>query len=158
MRFVYNQKQYEVMELHDICDISFMGMVALFEVQYCYYKRNERVLVNEEDFLAQDESEDSPIINEELRFVNYFPIDSRDHQYIIENCEYFIDHEYDEQFDELKHLLWKLKKAIMEFEKDIREDNNTKGSLDRLEYAQSDIYDWVEKNINVTNCSEEGEE
>ena len=157
MRFVYNQKQYEVMELHDIGDISWMGMVALFEIQYAYYKKRERVLVSEEDFLSQDDHPNSPYIFEERRFVNYFPQDSRDQQEIIDNCIYFIEHEYDEQFDELKYLLRKLKNAIVEFTNDVKKNHNPKSSLDRLEYAQSDLYDWVDKNISATNCCEDGD-
>ena len=93
MRFVYNHKQYEVMELHDIHSISFMGMLALFEVQYCHYEKGTRVIDSEEDFLSQDDHKDFPIIFEELRFINHFPIDSREHQDIVDNCQYFIDHE-----------------------------------------------------------------
>ena len=148
MRFVYNNKEYEVMEMHDIGDISFSGFVVLFEIQYASYKGEERTLVSEEDFLDQ-ENRDNGFVFEERRYINHFPIDSRDQPSIIENCEYFIDHEYDKQFDELKYLLRKLKLAINEFEKDFEEDANTKGSLDRLEYAQSDVYDWVKKNIEV---------
>lgn len=147
MRFVYRNKQYEVVELHDVGDISYMGMVALFEIQYAYYKKGNRVLVEEEDFLSQDDHPNFPCIFEERRFVNCFPQDSRDHQEIIDNCIYFIDHEYDKNFDECKYYLMVLRKAQIEFEKDIKEGNDTKGSLDTLEYAQSDIYDWVYKNI-----------
>lgn len=149
MRFIHNQKEYEVLELHDINDISYMGMVVLFEIQYCYYKKTKRVVVTEEEFLAQDDTPNSPIIFEERRYVNNFPIDSREQSSIIEVCEYFIDHEYDEQFDNLKYLLRKLKIAIVEFQDDCEHDYNTKGSLDRLEYAQSDIYDWVSENIDL---------
>ena len=149
MRFVYNHKQYEVMEMHDIHGISFMGMVVLFEVQYVHYEKGSRVFDSEEDFLAQDDHEDSPFIFEELRFVNHFPIDSRDHQEIIENCQYFIDHEYDKDFDECKYLMKQVRKAQIEFEKDIREGNREKSSLEALEYAQSDLYDYIRDNIEV---------
>ena len=67
----------------------------------------------------------------------------------IHNNKEFEVVENDKQFDELMYLLRKLKSAIVEFEKDFEEDNNTKRSLDRLEYAQSDIYDWVKENIEV---------
>lgn len=56
--------------------------------------------------------------------------------------------------DELMALLKELRKAQIEFNKDIDEGNNTKGSLDRLEYAQSDIYEWVEKNIKIEEDQE----
>ena len=148
MRFVYNHKEYEVMEMHDIQDTSFSGFVVLFEIQYASYLGDKRTLVSEEDFLDQ-ENRDNGFVFEEKRYINHFPIDSRDQPSVIENCEYFIDHEYDKQFDELKHYLRKLKSAIVEFEKDFQENNNTKGSLDQLEYAQSDIYDWVKENIEV---------
>lgn len=46
-------------------------------------------------------------------------------------------------------LLKKLKKAIIEYEKDFEENNDTKGSLDALEYAESDIYDFVKKYIEL---------
>lgn len=147
MRFVYNHKQYEVMELHDIHSISFMGMVVLFEVQYVHYENGTKVLNSEEDFLEQDDHKDSPIIIEELRFINHFPIDSRDQQDIVKNCQYFIDHEYDKDFDECKYFMKQVRKAQIEFENDIKEGNNTKGSLDELEYAQSDLYDYIRDNI-----------
>lgn len=147
MRFVYNHKQYEVMELHDIGDISYMGMVILFEIQYAYYKKGNRVLVEEEDFLSQDDHPNFPSIFEERRFVNYFPQDSRDQQEIIDNCIYFIDHEYNKNFDECKYLMMQVRKAQIEFEKDIKEGNDTKGSLDTLEYAQSDLYEYIRDNI-----------
>lgn len=147
MRFNYKNKEYEVMELNDIHAIAFMGLVALFEVQYCHYEKGSRVRDTEEDFLAQDEKKDSPIIFEELRFVNYFPIDSREHQYIIDNCEYFIDHEYDKDFDECKYYMRKVREAQIEFENDFKNDYSTKGSLDKLEYAQSDLYDYIRENI-----------
>ena len=101
----------------------------------------------EEEFLAQDDHQDSPIIFEELKFINHFPIDSREQDYIIEQCHYFIDHEFDKDFDECKYLMKQVRKAQIEFEKDIKEGNNTKGSLDTLEYAQSDLYDYIRENI-----------
>lgn len=148
MRFVYNNKEYEVMGMHDIGDTSFSGFVVLFEIQYASYLGDKRTLVNKEDFLDQD-NRDNGFVFEERRYIKCFPIDSRDHHSILENCEYFIDHQHDKQYDELKYYLRKLKSAIVEFEQDFRENNNTKGSLDRLEYAQSDIYDWVKENIEV---------
>lgn len=140
MRFVYNHKQYEVMEMHDIHGISFMGMVVLFEVQYVHYEKGSRVFDSEEDFLAQDDHEDSPFIFEELRFVNHFPIDSRDHQDIIENCQYFIDHEYDKDFDELKYLVRNLKLAY---------DRVAKygASTDIYDDAISNLVEWANNNI-----------
>lgn len=121
MKFRYNKKQYEVLEIRDIDEQSFGGfVVVVFEIT-----------------LGR------------RRFINTFPLDSKDHQSIIENCEYFIAHEFDKSFDELKYLLMEYRKAQIEFNKDIDEGNDTDGSLDRLEYAQSDIYDWVAKNISV---------
>ena len=149
MRFIYNHKQYEVMELHDIHCISFMGMVALFEVQYCHYEKGLRLIDSEEDFLAQDDHKEAPIIFEELRYINHFPIDSREQENIIENCQYFIDHQYDKDFNTCGYYLMNLKKAINEFENDFKNNYSTKGSLDRLENAQSDIYDWVKENIEL---------
>ena len=100
--------------------------------------------------IAQYESFESlKIIFEEKKFINYFPIDSREHDYVIESCQYFIDHRYDKNFDTCGFYLMNLKKAIVEFENDFDNDYSTKGSLDRLEYAQSDIYDWVKENIEL---------
>lgn len=48
---------------------------------------------------------------------------------------------------DLFKLLKGLKNAFVEFEEDIDKNNSTKGSLDRLEYAQSDLLDWVKDNI-----------
>lgn len=150
MRFVYQHKEYEVLELHDIQDISFEGMVVLFEIQYASYNgKGERTRRSEEEFLSQDDDEKNLIICEEKKFVNYFPIDSREHDYIIENCQYFIDHRYGKNFDPCGYYLMNLKKAIVEFEDDLKNDYSTKGSLDGLEYAQSDIYDWVKENIEL---------
>ena len=147
MRIAYNNKQYELVELNDIHNTSSYDIVAIFEVQYTYYQGGEKHLVSEEDFLAQDDNENSPIINEELVFIQYFYGASESKEQIIENAHYFLDHEYDKDYNELKYLLRKLKNAIVEFNKDIENHHSTKGSLDRLEYAQSDIYDWVNKNI-----------
>ena len=49
--------------------------------------------------------------------------------------------------NDLFSLLKNLKSAIVTFEKDSESGNSTKGSLDAIEYAQSDIYEWVEENI-----------
>lgn len=48
---------------------------------------------------------------------------------------------------DLFKLLKGLKDTFVEFEEDIDKNNSTKGSLDRLEYAQSDLLDWVKDNI-----------
>lgn len=48
---------------------------------------------------------------------------------------------------DLFKLLKGLKDAFVEFEEDMDKDYSTKGSLDRLEYAQSDLLDWVKGNI-----------
>ena len=50
---------------------------------------------------------------------------------------------------ELQQLLIKWRETQINFEKDIEENNDTKGSLDALEYAQSDVYEWVKNNIKV---------
>ena len=50
-------------------------------------------------------------------------------------------------YNNLFDLLRTYRDAILEFDNDTKENNSTKGSLDRLEYAQADIYDWVKKNM-----------
>lgn len=49
---------------------------------------------------------------------------------------------------DLFKLLRTYKKAIIEFNEDIENDNSTKGSLDNLQDVQADIYEWVEKEID----------
>jgi len=147
MRFVYNNKEYEVLELYDINGVSRMGMVALFEIQYAHYEHGKRVLDDEEAFLNQNDYEDSPIIFEEMRFVNHFPIDTQSKEEIINTCEYFIDYEYDKQFSEVKFLMAQVKKAWLEFQNDIANGYDTKGSLDKVEYAQSDLTEWILENV-----------
>lgn len=142
MRFAYNHKQYEVMELHDIYGICSMGMVVLFEVQYCHYEKGTRVVDSEEDFLSQDDHKDMPLICEELRYVNQFQVEANNHAEIIETCHYFIDHEFDKDFDELKHLMREYCKAFKNFEKD--EDK-----LEELEDAQYELLDYINKNVGV---------
>lgn len=149
MRFIYNNRQFEVVELQDIGGICSMGMCALFEVEYCHYEKGTRVVNTEEEFLDQDNQIDAPIICEELKFINYFFMDNREQDYIIEQCQYFIDHEYDKNFDACKCLMREVRKAQIEFENDIANGYSTKGSLDRLEYAQSDLYDYIKENIKV---------
>ncbi len=62
------------------------------------------------------------------------------------------------QISKLMDLLKALRKAQIEFNNDLKEDNSTKGSLDKIEYAQSDIYEWVENNIKIDHDGkEEGE-
>ena len=147
MRFVYNNRKYEVMEMHEIGGISCNRLLVLFEIQYAYYKKDVRVLVEEKDFVAQNDYPNFPSIFEEKRYVNFFPQDSWEQQDIIDNCIYFIDHEYKKNFDECKYFMRQVRKAQIEFEMDLKEGNNTKGSLDRLEYAQSDLYDYIRNNI-----------
>ena len=48
---------------------------------------------------------------------------------------------------DLFQLLRTYKKAIKDFDYDTKHDYSTKGSLDRLQDVQADIYEWVEKNI-----------
>lgn len=50
-------------------------------------------------------------------------------------------------YNNLFDLLRTYRKAILEFDNDMSKNNSTKGSLDRLEYAQADIYDWVKENM-----------
>ena len=54
---------------------------------------------------------------------------------------------YNFDFDECKYLLMNLRKAIQEFDDDIAARNDTKSSLDKLEFAQGDLYEYVEQNI-----------
>ena len=51
------------------------------------------------------------------------------------------------KLEELEPLLIEVRKAQIEFDADIKENNNTKGSLDRLEYALSDLQEWISHNI-----------
>ena len=153
MKFVYKNKEYEVLELHDIGDTSCTNMVALFGVQYCYYENNHRVVVSEEEFLDQSMDANAPIIVQEYKHINHFEIDAENHP-LIETCQYFIDHQFDKDVDELKYLLMEWRKAQKTFDDDVEEDNDTKSSLDALEYAQSDVYDWVHENIQA---NEEGD-
>ena len=146
MRFVYNERKYEVMDMCDFDGACSMGLV-LFEVQYCSYEYGKRVKHSEEEFLSQEDYDDAPIIMEQLRYINYFPRSSRDPQNVIEECEYFIDHEYDKDFDECKYLMRQVRNAQIELDNDIKEGNRTKSSLDALEYAQSDLYDYIRDNI-----------
>lgn len=44
-------------------------------------------------------------------------------------------------------LLRTYRKTIKDFENDTKHNYSTKGSLDRLQDVQADIYEWVEKNI-----------
>lgn len=148
MRFIYKKKEYEVLELHDIQGISFEGMVVLFEIQYAsYQKGGKRIRKTEDDFLAQDENNE--FVFEEKIYINNFPIDSREQDYVVEQCRYFIDHRYDKNFDTCGFYLMNLRKAINEFEDDFTNHCSTKGSLDRLEYAESDLYEWVKDNIDL---------
>lgn len=52
-----------------------------------------------------------------------------------------------QKLKELQPLLIEVREAQIEFDKDMKEDNNTKGSLDRLEYALSDLQEWIANNI-----------
>lgn len=141
MTFNYNNKEYELVELCEPHRYARLDCLAIFEITYINFEKNKEIKITKEEY---EKDEIGSTIK--YRFINYF-YGVEDEQTNIENAKYFIDHEYDKDFDELKYLLMSLKKAQVEFEKDLEEDNNTKGSLDRLEYAQSDIYDWVEKNI-----------
>ena len=149
MRFNYNGKEYELVELkepHCSWGKSF-DIIAIFEVRYVkFVEGNKKVYISKGEY---DELIKTYDACDELRFINYFYGASENIETIKENAEHFIDHEYDKEFDELKYLLKNLRAAQVEFEKDFEEDNNTKGSLDGLEYAQSDIYDWVKENIKL---------
>lgn len=148
MRFAYKNKEYEVLEMVDVNGISEIGLLILFEVQYASYEKGKRLLHSEEDFLNQEELD--TFIFEEKRFINYLVKDSAwNDRDIMENCEWFIDHEYDKDFDELKYLLRKLKLAQMRFEKDVENGNDTKGSLGNLDDVQGSIYQWVKENMEV---------
>lgn len=149
MRFIYNRKEYEVMELHEIGEVCGKGMVALFEVQYCHYEKNLRIMDTKENFINQEKFVSSPIIFEELKFINHFPIDDFDKEYIIDQCQYFIDHEFDKQMDELKYLMKELRKTQYAFELD------SDFYLEKLDDKQYDLYDYVYHNIELTDEEKE---
>lgn len=138
MRFNYKNKEYEVMELVDIGGTCFFGMVVLFEIQYVSYEGNKRVLHSEEEFLDQKDD-----IWEEKVYINHFPIDNKEQSNIINSCEYFIDHQWDKNFSELKFYMMELRKVQEKFDK----DNET--YIEKLEFAKYDLYDWVKDNIQL---------
>lgn len=140
MTFNYNNKEYELMEMVDPNSWAKSDCLIIMEIEYVRYVDNTRVLIKKSEY------ENDELATQEYRFINYF-YGVEDDDTNVENAKYFIDHEYDKNFSELKYLLMELKKAINEFENDFENNNDTKGSLDRLEYAQSDIYDYVKKNI-----------
>lgn len=142
MTFEYNNKEYELMEMVEPNSWAKSDCLIIMEIEYVRYDGDTRVLIKKSDY----ENDYSPSTFMRYRFVNYF-YGVEDDDTNIENAKYFIDHEYDKNFSELKYLLMELKKAITEFEHDFENNCDTKGSLDRLEYAQSDIYDYVKKNI-----------
>ena len=51
------------------------------------------------------------------------------------------------KLEELETLLIEVREAQIEFDADIKEGNDTKGSLDRLEFALSDLQEWISNNI-----------
>lgn len=143
MTFNYNNKEYELLELYEPNRCASCDCLAIFEIAYIKFEKNKAIKITKDEY---EKNEIGSTMT--YRFINYF-YGVEDKQTNIENAKYFIDHEYDKEFDELKYLLKNLKKAQVEFEKDFEEDNDTKGSLDGLEYAQSDIYDWVNENIKL---------
>lgn len=136
MIFYYNNKTYEVSELFDIGGYPSSGILVLFELQYVKYENDKKILTKSTD-------EDAEV----MRFINYFYADCWTKDELVEECKYFIDHEYDKNFDEGKYYMMEVRKAIKEFDDDIEQNNDCKGSLDNLEYAQSDLYDYIKNNI-----------
>lgn len=140
MTFNYNNKEYELMEMVDPNSWAKSDCLIIMEIEYVRYVDDTRVLINKSEY------ENDELATQEYRFINYF-YGVEDDDTNVENAKHFIDHEYDKNYSELKYLLMELKKAITEFENDFENNCDAKGSLDRLEYAQSDIYDYVKKNI-----------
>lgn len=140
MTFKYNNKYYELMELVEPNSLLKSDILIIMEITYFEEQDGRRVLIN------KDEWEGNDMASFEYRIVNYF-YGVEDDATNIENAQYFIDHEYDKNFNECKFYMMQLRKAQEEFENDCKMNNDTKGSLDALEYAQSDLYEWVYKNI-----------
>lgn len=130
MVFYYNNKTYEVSELFDIGGYPSNGIYVLFELRYCIYKNGQKSWSKSTD-------EDAERV---MQFVNYFYADCWTKEELVEECKYFIDHEYDKNFDEGKYHMMEVRKAIKDFE----EDEN---QLAKLEDAQSDLYDYIKNNI-----------
>lgn len=137
MVFYYNNKTYEVSEMVDIGGYPSSGILVLFELRYSKFVDGKKIWCSSCD-------EDAC---QEMRFINYFYQDNWTQEELVEECKYFIDHEYDKEFDECKFLLMNMRKALKEFDDDIKANNNTKSSLDRLEFAQGDLMEYVEQNI-----------
>ena len=114
-----------------------MGIVVLFEIRYCKFEKGAKTW-------TKNREEDTFL---DMRFVNYFYLDNWTNEELVEECKYFIDHEYDENFDEGKYYMMEVRKAIKEFDDDVEQNNDCKRSLDKLENAQSDLYDYIKKNI-----------
>lgn len=137
MVFYYKNKTYEVSEMVDIGGYPRNGIVVLFEIRYCKFEKGAKIWLNTRN--------DDAFLD--MRFVNYFHLDNWTNDELVEECKYFIDHEYDENFDEGKYYMMEVRKAIKEFDDDVNQNNDCKGSLDKLEYAQSDLYDYIKKSI-----------
>lgn len=137
MVFYYNNKTYEVSELFDIGGYPSNGIYVLFELRYCIYKNGQKSWSKSTD-------EDAERV---MQFVNYFYADCWTNEELVEECKYFIDHEYDKNFDEGKYYMMEVRKALKDFDDDFAKNNDCKGSLDKLEYAQSDLCDYIKNNI-----------
>lgn len=137
MVFYYKNKTYEVSEMVDIGGYQRNGIVVLFEIRYCKYEKGVRVWTKTQD-------EDTFL---DMRFINYFHLDNWTKEELVEECKYFIDHEYDKNFDEGKYYMMEVRKALKDFDDDFSKNNDCKGSLDKLEYAQSDLCDYIKNSI-----------
>lgn len=144
MTFEYKNKEYEIME-------SGQDFFIVMEIQYIKFVDNKKILIKKEEWESEEYTPYYTCLT--YRFINYF-YGVKESENIIEIAKSYIDHEYDKDISEIKFLLMQLRKAQIEFEHDFENNNDTKGSLDRLEYAQSDIYDWVKENLQIDEKGE----
>lgn len=143
MKIKYNNKTYELVELMELGGGSTYGMIGIFELQYVYYKNDERWFASEEDYLAQEENNYDSIIREEWVFINYFFKGLDDRPSIVEDAKYFIDN--DLKNNPLKCLVKKLKDAYSKCEENYFQEQD----VDALEYAQNDLLYYIVKGKKI---------